>query len=140
LEGAVKAVKRLGEIDRRKCRRHFDQHFSRAHGAGLLDHLPTAGSKGILIDHRFRRSSQLDKDGITQQYYIAAKSSPADDRARVLKYGRLFSVFDRVGDSPPQDKSEEFVKGYRAGHCSVVAMKPATATTGVSCGDPLPSK
>jgi glycosyltransferase involved in cell wall biosynthesis len=28
LEGAVKAVKRLGEIDRRKCRRHFEQHFS----------------------------------------------------------------------------------------------------------------
>jgi glycosyltransferase involved in cell wall biosynthesis len=28
LEGAVKAVKRLGEIDRRKCRRHFEQHFN----------------------------------------------------------------------------------------------------------------
>lgn len=27
LEGAVKAVKRLGEIDRRKCRRYFEQHF-----------------------------------------------------------------------------------------------------------------
>jgi glycosyltransferase involved in cell wall biosynthesis len=26
-ESAVKAVKRLGEIDRRKCRRHFEQHF-----------------------------------------------------------------------------------------------------------------
>ena len=28
LEGAVKAVKRLGEIDRRKCRRHFEQYFN----------------------------------------------------------------------------------------------------------------
>ena len=28
LEGAVKAVKRLGEIDRRKCRRYFEQHFN----------------------------------------------------------------------------------------------------------------
>jgi glycosyltransferase involved in cell wall biosynthesis len=28
LEGAVKAVKRLTEIDRRKCRRHFEQYFN----------------------------------------------------------------------------------------------------------------
>jgi glycosyltransferase involved in cell wall biosynthesis len=28
LEGAVKAVRRLVEIDRRKCRRHFEQHFN----------------------------------------------------------------------------------------------------------------
>jgi glycosyltransferase involved in cell wall biosynthesis len=28
LEGAVKAVKRIVEIDRSKCRRHFEQHFS----------------------------------------------------------------------------------------------------------------
>ena len=28
LEGAVEAVKRLGEIDRRKCRRYFEQHFN----------------------------------------------------------------------------------------------------------------
>src|SRR6202035_4951603 len=28
MEGAVKAVKRLGEIDRRKCRRHFERHFN----------------------------------------------------------------------------------------------------------------
>jgi len=30
LEGAVKAVKRLGEIDRRKCRQHFERHFNAA--------------------------------------------------------------------------------------------------------------
>lgn len=28
LEFAVKAVKRLREIDRRKCRRYFEQHFT----------------------------------------------------------------------------------------------------------------
>jgi glycosyltransferase involved in cell wall biosynthesis len=30
LESAVRAVKRLGEIDRSKCRGHFEQHFSAA--------------------------------------------------------------------------------------------------------------
>ncbi len=38
-------------------------------------------------------------DGIvTQHYYIATSQSPTDDRARVLKYGRTFFVFDRLGD------------------------------------------
>ena len=35
---------------------------------------------------------------LTQQYYIATKSAPSDDRARVLKYGATFAVFDRLGD------------------------------------------
>ncbi len=34
----------------------------------------------------------------TQHYYIATSESPIDDRARVLKYGRTFFVFDRLGD------------------------------------------
>jgi glycogen debranching enzyme len=34
----------------------------------------------------------------SQQYYIATSQSPTDDRARVLKYGRTFFVFDRLGD------------------------------------------
>lgn len=34
----------------------------------------------------------------TQQYTIATTLSPIDDRARVLKYGRTFFVFDRLGD------------------------------------------
>jgi glycogen debranching enzyme len=34
----------------------------------------------------------------SQHYYIATSQSPADDRARVLKYGRTFYVFDRLGD------------------------------------------
>ena len=34
----------------------------------------------------------------TEHYYIATSDSPTDDRARVLKYGRTFFVFDRLGD------------------------------------------
>ncbi|MGA2646853.1 MAG: amylo-alpha-1,6-glucosidase [Candidatus Sulfotelmatobacter sp.] len=34
----------------------------------------------------------------TAHYYIATSESPTDDRARVLKYGRTFFVFDRLGD------------------------------------------
>lgn len=39
----------------------------------------------------------MDGSG-TQHYYIATTLSPTDDRARVLKYGRTFFVFDRLGD------------------------------------------
>ncbi len=39
----------------------------------------------------------MDRSG-TQHYYIATSQSPIDDRARVLKYGRTFLVFDRLGD------------------------------------------
>ena len=38
------------------------------------------------------------ESGVIQHYYIAATSSPSDDRAQVLKYGRMFFVFDRIGD------------------------------------------
>jgi glycogen debranching enzyme len=40
----------------------------------------------------------FDEVNISQQYYIATKSAPADDRVRVLKYGTMFAVFDRLGD------------------------------------------
>jgi glycogen debranching enzyme len=41
----------------------------------------------------------VDRSGIAQpQYYIETTAAPADDRARVLKYGKLFLVFDRHGD------------------------------------------
>ncbi|MGA7924887.1 MAG: glycogen debranching N-terminal domain-containing protein [Candidatus Sulfotelmatobacter sp.] len=40
----------------------------------------------------------MDGPGITQHYYIATALSPTDDRARVLKYGRTFFVFDRLDD------------------------------------------
>lgn len=35
---------------------------------------------------------------VNAKYYIATTTSRVDDRARVLKYGRLFFVFDRLGD------------------------------------------
>jgi glycogen debranching enzyme len=43
----------------------------------------------------------LDATGVTQQYYIAAGSSPSEDRVRVLKYGKCFAVFNRYGDIEP---------------------------------------
>ena len=43
----------------------------------------------------------MDEVGTAQQYYIAAGSSPSDDRARVLKYGKCFAVFNRYGDIEP---------------------------------------
>jgi glycogen debranching enzyme len=57
----------------------------------------------------------LDEAGITQQYYIATRSSPSDDRARVLKYGKMFAVFDRHGDIEPLGLGEQglFLEGTR---------------------------
>jgi glycogen debranching enzyme len=51
----------------------------------------------------------------SHQYYIAAKSSPADDRAGVLKYGKMFCVFDRFGDIQTSGLGEEglFFEGTR---------------------------
>ena len=57
----------------------------------------------------------MDEARITQQYYIATKSSPADDRASVLKYGRMFSVFDHLGDIQTSGLGEQglFFQGTR---------------------------
>ena len=57
----------------------------------------------------------MDEARITQQYYIATKSSPADDRAKVLKYGRMFSVFDHLGDIQTSGLGEQglFFQGTR---------------------------
>ncbi|HET9408348.1 MAG TPA: glycogen debranching N-terminal domain-containing protein [Candidatus Sulfotelmatobacter sp.] len=53
--------------------------------------------------------------GIAQHYYIATASSPADDRARVLKYGKMFFVFDRLGDVQTSGLGEQglFYNGTR---------------------------
>jgi glycogen debranching enzyme len=50
-----------------------------------------------------------------QQFYIAAKSAPPDDRTRVLKYGKAFAVFDRYGDVEALGRGEEgiFYEGTR---------------------------
>ena len=66
----------------------------------------------------------MDRSGIAQpQYYIATTSSPADDRARVLKYGRLFFVFDRLGDVQTSGLGEEglFYDGTR--HLSELSLQ-----------------
>ena len=57
----------------------------------------------------------MDEARIAQQYYIAAKSSPADDRAKVLKYGQTFSVFDHLGDIQTSGLGEQglFFQGTR---------------------------
>jgi glycogen debranching enzyme len=57
----------------------------------------------------------LDELGVTQQYYIAAGSSPTDDRTRVLKYGKTFAVFNRHGDIEPLGFGEHgiFFQGTR---------------------------
>ena len=65
----------------------------------------------------------MDEDGVTPQYYIATKSSPADDRARVLKYGGLFSVFDHLGDIQTFGLGEQglFFQGTR--HLSELLLR-----------------
>lgn len=57
----------------------------------------------------------MDGSGVTQHYYIATPLSPVDDRARVLKYGGTFFVFDRLGDVQPGGLGEQglFVEGTR---------------------------
>ncbi len=57
----------------------------------------------------------MDEGNVSQQYYIATTSPPADDRARVLKYGTMFAVFDRHGDMQPHGLGEQglFYDGTR---------------------------
>jgi glycogen debranching enzyme len=64
----------------------------------------------------------LDETGNTRQYNIATRSSPADDRAKVLKYGQLFTVFDRLGDIRDSGLGEQglFFQGTR--HLSVLQL------------------
>jgi len=65
----------------------------------------------------------LDGSGIANaQYYIATTASRADDRARVLKYGRMFYVFDRLGDVQTSGLGEQglFYDGMR--HLSELSL------------------
>ena len=57
----------------------------------------------------------MDEATLTQQYYIATKSAPKDDRARVLKYGSMFALFDRLGDISREGMGEQgiFYEGTR---------------------------
>ncbi len=65
----------------------------------------------------------MDGTGIAHpQYYIATTSSPADYLARVLKYGKMFFVFDRLGDVQTSGLGEEglFYDGMR--HLSALSL------------------
>ena len=65
----------------------------------------------------------MDGSGIANaQYYIATTASRADDRARVLKYGRMFFVFDRLGDVQTSGLGEQglFYDGTR--HLSALSL------------------
>jgi glycogen debranching enzyme len=65
----------------------------------------------------------LAESGIAHRhYYIATTSSPAEDRAHVLKYGRMFFVFDRRGDVQTSGLGEEGL--YRQGtrHLSELSL------------------
>jgi glycogen debranching enzyme len=57
----------------------------------------------------------LDEVNVSQQYYIATKSAPADERVRVLKYGSMFAVFEQLGDMCHQGLGEQgiFFDGTR---------------------------
>ena len=57
----------------------------------------------------------MDENSVTQNFYIATESSPADDRTRVLKYGNTFAVFDRYGDIETVGLKEQgiFCEGTR---------------------------
>jgi glycogen debranching enzyme len=57
----------------------------------------------------------LDDQSVTQNFYIATASSPADDRTRVLKHGDMFAVFDRYGDIETSGLKEQgmFCQGTR---------------------------
>src|SRR5436309_10693493 len=97
--------------------------FRRPHGKRLSQHLSTADSPKIGLDDGRRGSSELDGSGIANaQYYIATTASRADDRARVLKYGRMFFVFDRLGDVQTTGLGEEglFHNGTR--HLSALSL------------------
>ena len=110
-------MKRIGEIDRRKCRATTLKHIS------MLSawHRITLTIYQRLIEEESSTLTVPDGDlscingSVTQQYYIAAKSSPSDDRARVLKYGRLFpSSIIWVISKPPDSASRGFSFGVPA--------------------------
>ena len=65
----------------------------------------------------------MDEVNVSQQYYIATKASPTDDRARVLKYGTMFAVFDRLGDIHSTGMGEQgvFFEGTR--HLSEMSLR-----------------
>ena len=69
----------------------------------------------------------MDEISVTQNFYIATESSPADDRTRVLKHGTSFAVFDRYGDIETVELKEQgiFCEGTRfLSHLNFICAMP----------------
>src|ERR1700758_2416018 len=86
-----------------------------AYGPRLSKDLRAHHQTSARVNRSYRWRTKLDEVGTTQQYYIAAGSSPSDDRTRVLKYGKCFAVFNRYGDIEPLGLGEQgiFFRGCR---------------------------
>jgi glycogen debranching enzyme len=65
----------------------------------------------------------LDEANLSHQYYIATKSAPSDDRARVLKYGNTFAVFDRLGDIQSGGLGEQGIYCEGTRHVSEMVVR-----------------
>ncbi len=77
----------------------------------------------------------MDEVNVSQQYYIATKASPADDRARVLKYGSMFAVFDRLGDIVHQGMGEQGIFSDGTRHLSEMQVRLWEERGQDSCGE-----
>jgi len=60
---------------------------------------------------------------IDNQYYVLATSSLADDRSRVLKYGKTFGVFNRFGDIESLGLGEQGIYHEGTRHLSRLVLK-----------------
>ena len=60
---------------------------------------------------------------VDNQYYVLATSSLADDRSRVLKYGRTFAVFNRFGDIESLGLGEQGIYHEGTRYLSRFALK-----------------
>lgn len=65
----------------------------------------------------------MDEVNVSQQYYIAAKSSPSEEHARVLKYGAMFAIFDRLGDVRHEGMGEQGVFFYGTRYISEMHVR-----------------
>ena len=65
---------------------------------------------------------ELIEVGLTGEFYISTRSSPPDERARVLKYGRSFATFNRYGDIVPAGLGEEGIFHDGTRHLSTFKM------------------
>jgi glycogen debranching enzyme len=65
----------------------------------------------------------LDKAKVSQQYYIATKAPPVEDRPRVLKYGSMFAVFDRHGDIRHHGMGEQGIYFDGTRHLSEMVVR-----------------